>query len=125
MPMSPRAEGSVMTKRIAALFFVLMGTTAAAAQDSLPGQLTSCLAISGVLQRLACYDRVAHSLGPVPRTAPAQRPAPPPVAYAPPVPAAAPPPAGLGSERLPQTASAMPRRAQELTAGIASISYDS
>jgi hypothetical protein len=122
-----------MTKRIASLLFVLVSATGASAQDSLSAQLTACLPISGMLQRLACYDRVAHSLGPAPRSAPVQRPlasAPPPVAYVPPVAAAAPPvmaaapPTGLGSERLPRTASAVPRRAQELIANVASVTYD-
>jgi hypothetical protein len=121
-----------MTKRIVSLLFVLVSATAAAAQDSLPAQLTACLAISGMLQRLACYDRVAHSLGPLPRSALVQRPAPPPPAayVVPPAAVAAPPviasapPIGLGSERLPRTASAAPRRAQELIAHVASVAYD-
>lgn len=113
----------------ASLLFLLAAATPAMAQDTLSSQLTACVQITGVLQRLACYDRVAHSLGPVPapRSAPAQRPVAPPVAYAPPIAAAAPvaaPLPGLGSERLPRTASAAPRRAQELTAGIAGITYD-
>ena len=118
------------TKISASLLFVLAAATPAMAQNTLSSQLTACVQITGVLQRLACYDRVAHSLGPVPipRSAPAQRPVAPPVAYAPPIAAAAPPvaapPIGLGSERLPRTASAAPRRAQELTAGIAGITYD-
>jgi len=116
----------VMSKTNGALVLILAATTPAVAQDTLPSQLTACVQITGVLQRLACYDRVAHSLGPVPvpRSVPAQRPVPPPVAYAPPVVAATPPTTGLGSERLPRTASAAPRRAQELTAGIAGITYD-
>ena len=120
-----------MRKPIAPLLFLLLGATGASAQDSLPAQLTACLPISGMLQRLACYDRVAHSIAPVSRSAPLQRPAasPPPVAYAPPGAAAAPavvppPPTGLGSERLPRTASAAPRRAQELIANVASVTYD-
>ena len=117
------------TKISASLLFVLAAATPAMAQDALSSQLTACVQITGVLQRLACYDRVAHSLGPVPvpRSAPVQRAAPPPVAYAPPIAAAPPvaaPPIGLGSERLPRTASAAPRRAQELTAAITGISFD-
>lgn len=122
----------VVTKTIAALFFAIAGATAVMAQDTLPAQLTACLQITGLLQRLACYDRVAHAVspGPAPRNNPAQRPIAqippangvPPLAYvAPPIAAA--PPTGLGSERLPRTASA-PKRAQELTSGVASVSYD-
>jgi len=126
-----------MTKPIASLLFVLVSTTWATAQDTLPSQLTACLSITGVLQRLACYDRVAHTISPAPRAA--QRPvasAAPPVAYAPPAayvppvtasppPVAAPQaPTGLGSERLPRTASTAPRRAQELIAGVTNVSFD-
>ena len=121
----------VVIKTIASLLVVIAGATEAMAQDTLPAQLTACLQITGVLQRLACYDRVAHAVGPVPasRSVPAQRPvaqmppanAVPPVAYAAP-PIAAAPPTGLGSERLPRTAPV--KRAQELIAGVASISYD-
>jgi len=109
----------------------MLGMTAAMAQDTLPVQLTACLQITGLLQRLACYDRVAHSVSPAPRGVPAQRPAPPtapamasaapPAIYAAP-PIAAAPAVGLGSERLPRTASG--KRAQELTAVVASVSYD-
>jgi len=117
----------VVTRTIASLFLAIVGATAAMAQDNLPGQLTACLQITGMLQRLACYDRVAHAVGPVspPRNVPAQRPvaqiAPPPASGAPPLAYAA-PPTGLGSERLPRTASV--KRAQELIAGVAGISYD-
>ena len=115
-----------MAKKIALLLLIGAGATAAMAQDSLPGQLTACVAIPGVMQRLACYDRVAHSVSPAiaPRSAPAQKPiaraAPSAVYVAPPLAAAA--PAGLGSERLPQTAAA--QRNQELIAAVTSVSYD-
>lgn len=113
-----------MAKRIVSLLFVMVSITAATAQDSLPAQLLNCLQIPGVLQRLACYDRVAHSVSPAPRTAekPVARAAPP-ASYAVPPAAYTAPPTGLGSERLPRTASA-PKRAQEMTAGVASVSYD-
>ena len=100
-------------------------------QDSLPLQLTTCLQIPGVLQRLACYDRVAHSLPQ--RAVPAERPvarAVPPPSYAAPPPVYPAPPPGygapsldLGGERVPRMAS-VPKRAQELTAGVAGVSYD-
>jgi hypothetical protein len=117
-----------MAKKIAALLLMCAGAPAAMAQDSLSGQLTACVAIPGVLQRLACYDRVAHSVSPAiaPRSVPAvaQKPvarAVPPAAYAPP-PVAMAAPTGLGSERLPQTAAA--QRNQELTATVTSVSYN-
>jgi hypothetical protein len=103
---------------------VLLGAPGALAQDTLPSQLSACVQISGMLQRLACYDRVAHTVSPPPRGAPVQRPAPnaaPLVAVAPPAAGA---PSGLGSERLPRTATVAPRRPQELLAGVAGITYD-
>jgi hypothetical protein len=112
-----------MANRTLLLLLTAVGVTAAHAQDSLPVQLTNCLQIPGVLQRLACYDRVAHSVSPPPLGVPAPKPvvrAVPPYA-APPVAAPA-PPSGLGSEHLPRTASV--RRASEMVAGVASISYD-
>lgn len=115
-----------MAKKIAVLLLMGAGATAAMAQDSLPGQLTACVAITGVLQRLACYDRVAHSISPAiaPRSVPAPKPmarTAPPAAYAA-APLAMAPPAGLGSERLPQTVAA--QRNQELIAAVTSVSYD-
>lgn len=113
--------------KIVPLLLLLLGATAAMAQDTLPSRLGACLRITGLLQRLACYDEVAHSVSPAPatRATPAQRPG----ANTALVPPAAPPsvsaaPSGLGSERLPRTASSAPRGAQELIAGVSSISYD-
>ena len=102
----------------------LLGASHALAQDSVPSQLGACLQINGMLQRLACYDRVAHAVAPAPRSVPAQRPTASvaPVAVAPPPVVAA--PSGLGSERLPRTASTAPKRAQELLAGVSGITYD-
>ena len=39
-------------------------------------------------------------------------------------PSVAAPPTGLGSERLPRIASAAPKRAQELLAGVTGVTYD-
>jgi hypothetical protein len=80
-----------------------------------------------MLQRLACYDRVAHTVAPVPapRGVPAQRPAAsgvPQLATA--APALASAPSGLGSERLPRVASAAPKVPQQMIAGVSGISYD-
>jgi hypothetical protein len=119
-----------MAKRALPFILMLVGTaTSALAQDSLPAQLTKCLEIPGVLQRLACYDRVAHSVAPAygartPGTA-VERPVlrtPPPLAYAAPPTAVIAPATGLGSERLPRAAS--DRRASEMVAGVASITFD-
>lgn len=112
-------------RRIAvSLIAVMTGAMGAAAQDSLPTQLNACLAIPGMLQRLACYDRVAHGVSPapLPRTVPAQRPvasAAPPMVGVPVAPVA--PPTGLGSERLARPATARP---QQLLAGVASVRFD-
>jgi len=119
-----------MAKKALLFTLVLVGTaTSALAQDPLPAQLTKCLDIAGVLQRLACYDRVAHGVAPAPgaRTSgtASERPvlrATPPLAYAAPPVATVPPATGLGSERLPRAASV--RRPSEMVAGVASISYD-
>lgn len=118
-----------MKRTTTAIALLLLMMPAGAQAQDLPAQLTACLAIPGVLQRLACYDRVAHGISP--RNVPAQRPAASaPMAYVPPVasaaapiPATAPAP-GLGSERLPRQASAPSRRPQELLAGVASLRYD-
>jgi len=108
----------VMTKTIASLLVVIAAAAAAMAQDTLPAQLTACLQITGLLQRLACYDRAAQAIGPVLRSVPAQRP----VAQMAAPAANAAPPTGLGSERLPRTGTV--KRAQEMIASVAGISYD-
>lgn len=98
---------------------LLASATAAPAQESLPSQLGACLQITGMLQRLACYDGLARTVSPMSRTAP--RPAtsyPPPPVAPPPVAAAQ----GLGSERLPRQASVAPPK--QMIAGVSSISYD-
>lgn len=77
----------------------------------LQAQLSRCLAIPGVLQRLACYDSVAKGAGivaPPVAAAPAYRPLPTaPLTSPAPVASYVPPPRAsgndLGAERLPQT----------------------
>jgi hypothetical protein len=90
-----------MTKKLGVLVaFAALATLPASAQPALQLQLSHCLAIAGVLQRLACYDGVARgvSVAAQPRTAPA---APAPSTYSPrSIPAPAP---GFGGERLPQS----------------------
>jgi hypothetical protein len=109
-----------MRKILIAPILLLASASAAPAQEPLPNQLGACLQITGMLQRLACYDGVARAVSPVtvprgaPRAATTFAPAP-----APPVAAA-----GLGSERLPRLASAAPKTPQQMIAGVASVSYD-
>jgi hypothetical protein len=94
-----------MTKKLATLAaFAALATLPASAQPALQFELSRCLAIPGVLQRLACYDGVARGTGvrvaAQPRMAPAL-PAPAPPTYSPrPIPVPAP---GFGGERLPQS----------------------
>lgn len=115
-----------------ATLIIALGAVPASAQP-LQQQLSRCLAIPGVLQRLNCYDSVAKGAGIPPQASAAPMPAPAPVYRAPVTASAAPvyvppPPAqpsiGLGSERLPTTAAAAPRRENAITAGITSIVYD-
>ena len=118
-----------MTRIGIALLFVA-GLSAPLLAQPLPQQLSKCLSISGTLQRLACYDAVAHGAGLsaparapvyVPTPAPSYAPAP---AYAaPPVTASAAPNA-FGAERLPQTASAAPRQANRIVADIVQFGLD-
>jgi hypothetical protein len=103
-----------MTKKLATLAaFAALMTFPASAQPALQLQLSHCLAIPGVLQRLACYDGVARSTGvsvaaqprvpalpaPAPTYSPSI-PAPAPPTYRPSIPAPAP---SFGGERLPQS----------------------
>ncbi len=115
-----------MPKSLVALAagLALMTITPASAQEPLQSQLSGCLAITGLLQRLACYDKVTREAGiaaptrprtPQPMTATM---APPPVAY---VPQAAPPPS-FGGERLPQAVAAA--RSQKLVAGVSSLTFN-
>jgi hypothetical protein len=105
--------------------------TVPATAQPLQAQLSHCLAIPGVLQRLACYDGAARGAGIVASSpaiaapaytsapAPAYRPVPPVAAYAPP------PPASLGSERLPQAQAVVAARpAQSLSAEVTKLTFD-
>jgi hypothetical protein len=95
-----------MTKKLAAFAaLAVLATLPASAQPALQVQLSRCLAIPGVLQRLACYDGVARGAGvsTTPRIASTAPPLPasaPPVYVPRPVPA---PAASFGSERLAQS----------------------
>jgi hypothetical protein len=101
----------------------------AAAQDGIRAQLGSCLAIPGVLQRLACYDSVAKGNGittparaPV-AAAPMAAPMPPRTALnAAQAPRATSATEGFGAERLPQ-AQAARRAVEEITSPITDLTY--
>jgi hypothetical protein len=93
-----------MTKGLAMLVaLAALAAFPASAQPALQLQLSHCLAIPGVLQRLACYDNVARSTGASvaaqPRTAPALTAPAPPAYSARSIPTPVP---GFGAERLPQ-----------------------
>jgi hypothetical protein len=97
-----------MTKKLGVLAAIAaLATVPASAQPALQLQLSRCLAIPGVLQRLACYDGVAHGAGvsvaTQPRSAAPALPAPPPPAYAPQLATVPAPASGFGSERLAQS----------------------
>ncbi|MBW8708408.1 MAG: hypothetical protein JF627_03955 [Alphaproteobacteria bacterium] len=109
-----------MAKKVLPFVLVLaVAATSAWAQDSLTVQLSGCLAIPGVLQRLACYDRVAHGVVPASRTS-AVAPERPALRTAPSL--AVPSPEGLGSERLRRATPV--RRPSAMLAQVVSISYD-
>ena len=100
-----------MTKKIAALAaFAALATLPAAAQPALQVQLSRCLAIPGVLQRLACYDGVAHGAGisaaAPPRSASAAPALPAPPVYVPQLATVPAPASSFGSERLAQSEAA-------------------
>jgi hypothetical protein len=99
-----------MTKKLAALAaFAGLATLPASAQPALQVQLSHCLAIPGVLQRLACYDGVAHGAGisaaapPHIASAAPALPAPAPPAYVPQLATVPAPASSFGSERLAQS----------------------
>ena len=83
----------------------------ASAQAGLNGQLAACLKVFGAVERLACYDRLAHAaMGQVP----------PPAAPSPAVvPQNAPPPTqSFGSEQMRQPATAETARLSSEISGI-------
>jgi hypothetical protein len=94
-----------MTKKLAALAAIATLTTLPAfAQPALQLQLSRCLAIPGVLQRLACYDGVAHGAG-ISAAAPPRiaSTAPAPSLYVPQLATVPAPASSFGSERLAQS----------------------
>lgn len=130
-------QGMNMTNRTTlALLAGLLGTAALPAQaQTLQSQLAGCLAIPGVLQRLACYDGVAKSAGIAPAArgamaparapqgamAPAARPAyAAPLAAAPVAVAAAP---SFGSEKL-ASPPVDPTKPNQLNAAISKITLN-
>jgi hypothetical protein len=124
-----------MTSKFAAVIAALIGMTAAGSAQPLQAQMGKCLAIPGMLQRLACYDAVAKAMpgGSAPRmaSAPATAPAPVPAPiyvpqYAPaaPRPVYVPPASSFGGENLPRTASAAPARVEALSANVTAITFN-
>lgn len=122
-----------MKKIVLTALMIALGAVPASAQP-LQQQLSRCLGIPGVLQRLNCYDSVAKGAGippmasaaPVPHTAapaPAYR-APSAPVYPAPVPAYVPPAPSLGSERLPSAVAAARRPENAVTAGVIKVVYD-
>jgi hypothetical protein len=108
-----------------------------AAAESLQAQLGRCVRITGLLQRLACYDGVVKDAG-ISAPAPA-RPAPAsPYASIPPAPApaiaaapalasaapAAPPAPSFGSESLPRARTAPSASARSIVAAVAGLTFD-
>ena len=91
--------------------FLLCLAAADAQAQSLSAGLASCLRIPGVLERLACYDKLARSI-------PANTAPPAAAAYVPP-PVATRAPEQFGVETLPRTAPAATARVDRITAPIA------
>lgn len=119
-----------MTNRIG--FVLLAGVVVAmpAAAQTLQTQLANCLAVPGVLQRLACYDAVAKGAGIAPAahaTAPMPAPARTATATAPlaaaPVTAALAPAPSFGSEKLAHPP-ADPAKPSQIAANISDISFN-
>lgn len=118
--------------KFASVFAIAALAATAAQAQSLQQQMARCLAVTGALQRLACYDAAARDAGLSAPRGPAPAYAPPSPAYAAPAPQYAPPvqqafapapaPSGMGSERLPSTVTR--ETAKSLTAGVAGISFD-
>ena len=120
--------GPVMIKSLA----VLVALTVAADAQTIQQQMAKCQAMTGALQRLACYDAVNRDSAVPPRAAPAAPPvyAPPaPQPYAPPVTATAPrtaprqTTADFGAERL-QENPAAPVRVSRIVAEVEKFHAD-
>ena len=127
-------------RRIFLVTTVLLTASSPVLAESLQAQLGRCVRITGLLQRLACYDGVVKDAGIV--APPAGRPVPAsPSASTPPVPvapmmtvpglaSAAPPnPApsaasSFGSEALPQARRPPSGSARSITAGVAGLSFN-
>jgi hypothetical protein len=127
-------------RRVFLVTTILLTASSPVLAESLQAQLGHCVRITGLLQRLACYDGVVKDAGIVAPSA--GRPAPasptasiPPVPAAPmmaapglasaapanPLPSAA---SSFGSESLPQARRPPSGSAKAITAGVASLSFD-
>jgi hypothetical protein len=125
-----------MIKSLSAFAFLLALTASANAQ-SLQQQMAKCVGLTGTLQRLACYDAVAHDAGvnAAPRTASAAPPpayvSQPPAVYVPPSQAYVPPPVpaqrqtvgDFGAERLEENPSS-PKKLERITAEVTAFHAD-
>ena len=125
-------------RRVFLLMTVWVAASVPASAESLQVQLGRCVRITGLLQRLACYDGVVKDAGIV--ATPASRPAPPgpsaalqpqpvpPMMAAPALASAAPvsqvPLSGFGSESLPRARMPPSGSARSITAGVTKLSFD-
>jgi hypothetical protein len=128
----------MVLRRIFLVATMSLAAVSPAAAESLQAQLGRCVRITGLLQRLACYDGVVKDAGisaPVPaRPAPASPyasipPAPvPAITAAPALASAAPvaPPAApsFGSESLPRARTAPSASARSIVAAVAGLTFD-
>jgi hypothetical protein len=127
-------------RRIFLVTTVLLTASSPALAESLQAQLGRCVRITGLLQRLACYDGVVKDAGIVAPSSGRQVPASPtasippapvaPMMAAPGLASAAPvnrvPSAtsSFGSESLPQARRPPSGSAKTITTGVASLSFD-
>lgn len=111
-----------MIKRLAPALLLTMGVAQA---QPFQQQISKCMAINGMLQRLACFDAAARDAGLSPSHSDAVTAAP---VYSEPTPAAAPKKPSLiatfGSETLPETAPDVPAHINAFTAQITQFQID-
>ena len=126
-------------RRIFLVTTAWLAASAPASAESLQVQLGRCVRITGLLQRLACYDGVVKDAGIVApaasRSAPAAPATPPalpqpalPMTAAPALASAAPvspvPSSSFGSESLPRARMPPSGSAKAITAGVTNLSFD-
>jgi hypothetical protein len=133
--------GAVVLRRLFLAITIGLAAASPASAESLQSQLARCVRLTGLLQRLACYDGVVKDAGitaPVPARASSANPyssgqaapVPAPVMVAPPLasaaPATSPPPAvsSFGSESLPRARMPPSGSARAITAGVVNLVFD-